>query len=206
MFNPRVLGGAVIKRASGSLLKALYRADELGGQLRDQVSDKLVALRDARRATRDAEVRPATISAPSKPAAARKPPPSGLGDPARPVQIFGRASCPWSGRALALIKRTGIEYAYFDLDGYGSDTVLRELKLETKQDSIPYVFVRGRFIGGYNALDELDRLGHLEYLALPENERPLHPMHGRIEVIPRRHDGERIPGEAGYSAPDAADS
>ena len=48
----------------------------------------------------------------------------------------------------ALIKRAGIEYAYFDLDGYGSDTVLRELKLETKQDSVPYVYVRGRFIGG----------------------------------------------------------
>jgi glutaredoxin 3 len=205
MFNPRALGGAVIKRASGKVLKALSRADELGGQLRDQVSDKLLSLRAARQAARDAEVQPRTSAAPFKPAAPRKAPPSGLGDPARAVQIFGRASCPWSGRALALIKRAGIEYAYFDLDGYGSDTVLRELKLETKQDTVPYVYVRGRFIGGYNALDELDRLGHLEYLALPENERLQHPMHGRIEVIPRRHDGERIPGEAGYSGPKTTD-
>jgi glutaredoxin len=205
MFNPRALGNAVIKRASGKVLKALSRADELGGQLRDQVTDKLVALRAARQAARDAGTPPEAASAHPKPAAAGKAPPSGLGDPARAVQIFGRASCPWSGRALALIKRTGIEYAYFDLDGYGSDKVTRELKVETKQDSIPYVYVRGRFIGGYNALDELDRLGHLEYLALPENERLRHPMHGRIEVIPRRHDGERIPGEAGYSAPETTD-
>ena len=202
MFNPRALGKAVIQRASGKVLEALSRADELGGQLRDQVSDKLVEWRGARQGPRSAEVQGATVSAPSTTAGPRKVPPSGLGDPVRAVQIFGRASCPWSGRALALIKRAGIEYAYFDLDGYGSDTVLRELKLETKQDSVPYVYVRGRFIGGYNALDELDRLGHLEYLALAEDERQRHPMHGRIEVIPRRHDGERIPGEAGYSPPD----
>ena len=202
MFNPRAVGKALIERASGKVLQALSRADELGGQLRDQVSDKLVELRETRRAARTAEVQPAAVSTRSQAAAPRKVPPAGLGDPARAVQIFGRASCPWSGRALALIKRAGIEYAYFDLDGYGSDAVLRELKVETKQDSVPYVFVRGRFIGGYNALDELDRFGHLEYLALPENERLLHPMHGRIEVMPRRHDGERIPGEAGYSPPE----
>jgi len=192
MLNPRALGKAALKRASGKVLEALSRADELGGQVRDKVSEKLADMKTARQAARAVEASPPL--APSKPASA-KAPPSGLGDPARAVQIFGRASCPWSGRAVALVKRAGADHAYFDLDGYGSDSVLRELKLETKQDSVPYVYVRGRFIGGYNALDELDRLGHLEYLALPENERRLHPMHGRIEVIPRLHDGERIPGD-----------
>ncbi len=72
--------------------------------------------------------------------------------------------------------------------------VLRELKQETKQDTVPYIFVRGRFIGGYNALDELQRLGQLEYLILSDAERAKHPMHGRIEVAPRRHDGKYFPG------------
>jgi glutaredoxin len=190
MLNPRALGRAAIKRASGKVLVALSRADELGGKWRGEVSQKLAELRAARQAPRPAAAEPRAVSAPAKAAAQ----PSGLGDPARAVQIFGRASCPWSGRALALVKRAAVEYAYFDLDGYGSDKVLRELKVETKQDTIPYVYVRGCFIGGYNALDELDRLGYLEYLTLSENERLLHPMHGRIEVTPRQHDGERIPG------------
>jgi glutaredoxin len=111
------------------------------------------------------------------------------------VQIFGRASCPWSGRAVALVERARLEHSYFDLSGYGSDAVLRELVQETKQDTVPYIYVRGRFIGGYNALDELYRLGQLEYLALPEGERAQHPLHGRVQVAPRQHDGERIPGE-----------
>jgi glutaredoxin len=191
MFNPRALGKAAIERASGKVLAALSRADELGGRLRDQVSGKLGELITAR-AT---QAQPSGVSSTSPPTTIPKVPASGLGDPGRAVQIFGRASCPWSGRALRLVERAQIEHAYFDLDGYGGDSVLRELKLETKQDTVPYVYVRGRFIGGYNALDELDRLGHLEYLALSASERARHPMHGRIEVIPRRHDGERIPGQ-----------
>lgn len=191
MLNPRALGKAAIQRASGKVLEALSRADELGGKLRDQVTEKLAEVKAARQAAR---AQPPIVSAPPKAAVIARAPPSGLGDPARAVQIFGRASCPWSGRAQALLERAGVAHTFFDLDGYGSDPVLRELKLETKQDSVPYVYVRGRFIGGYNALDELDRLGHLEYLTLSEQERSLHPMHGRIEVIPRQHDGERIPG------------
>ena len=195
MFDPRDLGKAALKRASGKLLDALSRADELGGKLRDQVSEKLAE----RSAAKQAGSVPATASAvatvPRTPAAVTKAPPPGLGDPARAVQIFGRASCPWSGRAVALVERARLEHSYFDLSGYGSDAVLRELVQETKQDTVPYIYVRGRFIGGYTALDELYRLGQLEYLALPEHERAQHPLHGRVEVAPRRHDGERIPGE-----------
>lgn len=194
MLKPRDLGKAALKRASGKFLGALSRADELGGKLRDQLTEKLAELSAAKQAARPAGPQFARAAVPAPVAPAIKAPPPGLGDPARAVQIFGRASCPWSGRAVALVERAGLEHSYFDLNGYGSDTVLRELTQETKQDTVPYVYVRGRFIGGYNALDELYRLGHLAYLALPETERAQHPLHGRIEVAPRRHDGERIPG------------
>lgn len=193
MFDPRDLGKAALKRASHKLLGALSRADELGGKLRDQVSERL-AERSAAKQTVRARVA-AVAPTPGAPAAMSKAPPPGLGDPARAVQIFGRASCPWSGRAVALVERVGLEHSYFDLSGYGSDAVLRELVQETKQDTVPYIYVRGRFIGGYNALDELHRLGQLEYLALPEPQRARHPLHGRIEVAPRHQGGERIPGE-----------
>ncbi len=197
MFNPRALGRAALERASGKVLGALSRADELGGKLYEQLGEKLAELSAARHAARTALAsEPAQTPVSGTPSPAVKTPAIGLGDPARAMQIFGRASCPWSGRARMLVERAGLEHSYFDLAGYGADQVLRELKQETKQDSVPYVYVRGRFIGGYNALDELSRLGHLEYLTLPEHERAQHPMHGRIEVLPRRHDGERIPGEA----------
>jgi glutaredoxin len=181
----RELGKQIFARASGKLTTALSRADEVGGKLRDRLSESL-----ARKST----LPPRNPPAPAVVREPVKPPPTGLGDPSRAVQVFGRASCPWSGRVLALLERARIEPSYFDLDGYGAESVLRELKLETKQDTVPYVFLRGRFIGGYNALDEVYRLGQLEYLTLPEHERAQHPLHGRVEIADRRHDGEHVPG------------
>jgi len=184
----RELGKKLLGRASGEVVRALSRADELGGKVRDRISEKLEELKTAT----PAKVPSAPVSAVQRTVV--KPPPAGLGDPARPAQVFGRRSCPWSGRALALLESNRIEHSYFDLDTYDGERVLRELKLETKQETVPYVYVRGRFIGGYNALDELQRLGQLEYLILSDQERARHPLHGRIEVLPRRHDGEHIPG------------
>jgi glutaredoxin len=186
----RELGKKLLGRASGEVVRALSRADELGGKVRDRLSEKLEAFK----APTAAKPAAAPVAASASPRPAVKPPPVGLGDPGRPAQVFGRRSCPWSGRVLALLESNRIEHSYFDLDTYGGESVLRELKLETKQDTVPYVFVRGRFIGGYNALDEIQRLGQLEYLVLSEADRARHPLHGRIEVAPRRHDGEHIPG------------
>ena len=184
----RELGKKLLEKASSKVGDALSRADVLGGKVRDRVVEKLAELKTA-------PPPPPIVKAPA-PVAARpvvKPPPAGLGDPGRPAQVFGRRSCPWSGRVLALLESNRIEHSYFDLDTYDGQSVLRELKLETKQDTVPYVFVRGRFIGGYNALDELQRLGQLEYLILSDAERARHPMHGRIEVAPRAP-GEHFPG------------
>ncbi len=186
----RERGKKLLERASGKVGEALSRADVLGGKVRDRVVEKLVALKEP---APPVTLRSPVTAPPPKPVA--KAPPMGLGDPGRAAQVFGRASCPWSGRVVALLESARIEHSYFDLDGYGSDSVLRELKLETKQDTVPYVFIRGRFLGGYNALDEIHRLGQLEYLSLSEADRARHPMHGRIEVAARTHDGERIPGE-----------
>jgi glutaredoxin len=184
----RELGKRLLERASGKVADALSRADELGGSVRDRVSEKLAALKSA--AAPPAPKAP--VSAAVRPAS--KAPPVGLGDPNRAAQVFGRRSCSWSGRVIALLESARIEHTYFELDSYGGEGVLRELKLETKQDTVPYVYLRGRFIGGYNALDEIQRLGQLDYLILSEADRERHPLHGRIEIAPRRHDGEYFPG------------
>jgi glutaredoxin len=185
----RELGKQLLVRASGKVAGALSRADVLGGKVRDRVAEKLEALK---KPTLPPLVPAAATTAPRAPL--EPPPPAGLGDPSRAAQVFGRASCPWSGRVVALLQSARVQYAYFDLDGYGSDTIVRELKLETKQDTVPYVYIRGRFIGGYNALDEIYRLGQLEYLTLSEADRAHHPLHGRIQIADRSHDGEHFPG------------
>jgi glutaredoxin len=166
---------------------------ELGKRLLERASSKVVNALSRATAKSSAAPSPLRVPAPAVPEAI-KTPPAGLGDSGRAAQVFGRRSCPWSGRVVALLQSARIEHSYFELDSYGGDGVLRELKLETKQDTVPYVYIRGRFIGGYNALDEMQRLGQLEYLVLPEAERARHPLHGRIEIAPRRHDGEHFPG------------
>ena len=189
----RDLGKKLLGRTSRTVGEALSRADELGGKLRDKLLDGLSERLAAGKNSAPPSVASVPIPRPSG-AAAVKPPAVGLGDPERPAQVFGRRSCPWSGRAVALLESARVQHSYFDLDAYGGESVLRELKLETHQDTVPYVYVRGRFIGGYNALDELQRLGQLEYLSLSEAERIRHPLHGRVEVAPRPRGGEHFPG------------
>ncbi len=182
----RELGKQILERASGKLTGALSRADELGGKLRERVAETLAA--------RQAPLPPRRVAVQSAAPATAVAPTSGLGDSTKAAQVFGRASCPWTGRVQALLEAARIEHTYFELDSYGGDSVLAELKRETKQDTVPFVYLRGRFIGGYNALDEIHRLGQLEYLTLAEADRAHHPLHGRIAVAPRQHDGEHFPG------------
>ena len=40
---------------------------------------------------------------------------------------------------------------------------------------MPYVYLRGEFVGGYNALDEIERLGQLDQRLLPREERAAGP-------------------------------
>ncbi len=112
----RELSKKLLEKASGKVGDALSRADVLGGKVRDRVVEKLAELKTA-----TAPPTPARPPAPVAPSPVVKPPPAGLGDPARPAQVFGRRSCPWSGRALALLERNGIEHTYFELAAYGSD-------------------------------------------------------------------------------------
>lgn len=107
------------------------------------------------------------------------------GDVRKAVQVFGARTCPWSSRALRLLKSEGIEPVYLDLDHEASRAMRDELRNETGQASVPYVFLRGEFIGGFDALDEICRLGQLGYFVLPEAERSKHPDHGKFAVAKR---------------------
>lgn len=124
------------------------------------------------------------------------PAPPRLGDPEKAAQIFGRHSCPWTGRAVALMEREGASFEFIDLDA-GENARLRSwLVAETKQNTNPYVFLRGRFVGGFNALDEIARLGQLAFEMMTPAERARQPSRVRIEVAPRDDNDRPPPGAA----------
>src|SRR5690606_23447654 len=94
-----------------------------------------------------------------------------LGSAEKPAEIFGPGTDPWTGRALQLLSDHQIEHTFVDLEDEANQKVEPRLIRQTGQNSPPYVFLRGEFIGGFNALSEIQRLGQLEVRSLPAEER-----------------------------------
>jgi len=187
-----------LKEAGERILDAADRADERGGELRDQIKEKL---RNSRRLTHlkkalsvplatkpnaqgETDQAAATPVTPSR----SEPEVFSYGDVRKAAQVFGARSCSWSGRSIRLLESAGVQATYLDVDRPGSGPIREELRMETGQHTVTYIYLRGEFIGGFNALDEIYRLGQLPYLLLPESERQQHPDHGRVEIAPRKRD------------------
>ena len=208
-------------QATTKLLAVLNRADELGGELRDYVQDKmandpryasardrlarLLGRRDAPRPAAPSPARPPAPAAPA-PAAAAAPPAAaptqskskGFGDPSIKAQIFGKRSCPWSGRAISLLERHKVDFDFVDLEEPEHEAKLAPLSQETHQNTVPYVYLRGVFIGGFNALSEVERLGQLEVALMSKEELTRAPAHLRsVEIVPRPNTDEVAPAELG---------
>ncbi len=115
------------------------------------------------------------------------------GDATIAVQVYGKRSCPWSGRAVRLLEDRDIEHVFVDLDDSENAEFSGRLVAETKQNSVPYIFVRGEFVGGFNALDELDRLGQLEARIATESGESSERIN--VEVAKRPNTDEVAPGE-----------
>jgi len=175
------------------LLSAADHLDERAGELRDEVKRTVKESRRLQRlrtVLQDPEPldppRSAVAGVRSKQEIAEAMRSSfSYGDEGKQAQVFGGRGCPWTGRALLLLEQAGVETAHVDLDHAASGPMREELSVETGQMTVPYVFLRGRFVGGYNALDEIQRLGHLEYLTLTSSEQLAHPDHGRFGIAER---------------------
>lgn len=175
------LGQRVLSRSALRLTSAVNAVtDDLKGGLRE-----LLAPSDADRSE----------GAPD-PAPPVKPDLPKLGDPDKPAQIFGTQSCPWTGRALALLEREGAPFEFVDLDAAENATLCAWLVADTKQNTNPYIFLRGRFIGGFNALDEITRLGQLKHEMLTAAERAQQTSRVRIEIATRDDSNRPPPGES----------
>lgn len=127
----------------------------------------------------------ATSTTPDAPAT----PEPELGDPEIPVQIYGRMSCPFTQRALRLLETRDIEHVYTELARPGGYALVPRLTRETGQRTVPYVYLRGRFVGGYDALDEIERLGQLDEMIKTDTEREASAGSRRVQIrIPPRND------------------
>jgi len=200
-------------QATQKVLGALNRADEIGGEIRDYLQDKVatdpryvaarkrvasllgkryeskveVAQKAQVKAEKTAAVAAVTTEKKTK----------SLGDPAIKAQIYGKRSCPWSGRAITLLERHKVDFDFVDLEEPEHEAKQIPLALETKQNTVPYVYLRGRFIGGFNALSEVERLGQLEVALMSKEELAASPAHQRaVEIVPRPNTDEVAPAES----------
>jgi glutaredoxin len=202
--------------ATKGVLGALNRADEIGGEVRDFIQDKVltddryVAMRKRVNEMRGksytskteqeeeaADVARAVAEAAPPPAAEVVEEEVGLGDPGLPAQVYGKESCPWSGRARTLLDKLNVDYDFIDLDEDENMYLSDKLIPETRQNTVPFVYVRGEFVGGFNALSELARLGQLEYaLMSPEEKANANPALKKVVITARPNSDETAPGEA----------
>jgi glutaredoxin len=202
------------KQATERVLNALNRADEIGGEVRDFIQDRMTTdprYIKARKAmakllgreyvSRDEAAKQATAAEAKRKAQAAPTPVAkkhdaaiGFGDPELKAQIFGKKSCPWTGRAITLLERHKLDYDYIDLEEPEHEAKLVPLTIETKQHTVPFVYLRGQFIGGFNALAEIERLGQLEFALMSKAEREAAPAHvKKVEIVPRPNTDEVVP-------------
>jgi glutaredoxin len=205
------------QQATEKVLSALNRADEIGGEVRDYLQEKVATdpryvsarKRIAKLFGRDYESRvevqtKAQVHAEKVAATAAttvvKKQDTGFGDPTVKAQVFGKKSCPWSGRAITLLERHKVDFDFVDLEEPEHEAKLTGLVLETKQNTVPYIYLRGAFVGGFNALSEVERLGQLEVLLMTAEERKNAPAHLRgVEIVARPNTDEVAPADADTS-------
>ena len=76
----------------------------------------------------------------------------------------GGAWCPWSQRALRILRTLGIPHQVTTISG---DAAFGALEQRTGSGLLPQVFIEGQFIGGYDELADLQGRGGLERLRQP---------------------------------------
>ncbi|MEM9491061.1 MAG: glutaredoxin domain-containing protein [Myxococcota bacterium] len=203
------------KKVLQSVLSGLNRADEIGGEVRDFITDRVLvderyikvrkriaALRGneyisrAESAAAEAQREQARAAAAPPPAASVPKRKQALGNPELPAQIYGKDSCPWTGRAIRLLEDIKVDYDYLELDEPDNEKYVNQLAAETRQNTVPFIYIRGEFVGGFNALSELQRAGKLEYLLMtPEERKKANPALAKLTITPRPNSDEVSPGE-----------
>lgn len=79
------------------------------------------------------------------------------------VEIYTWSTCPFCIRALALLKRKGVEFQEYCLDGdhQGKEAMAARAN---GRSSVPQIFINDQSIGGCNELYALESEGKLDQL------------------------------------------
>jgi glutaredoxin-related protein len=82
-----------------------------------------------------------------------------------PVVVVGMSANPFPRKARRLLDEAGIAHRYLEYGGYLSQWRRRNaLKMWTGWPTLPMIFVRGVFVGGFQDLKRLHDSGELKRL------------------------------------------
>lgn len=79
------------------------------------------------------------------------------------VVIYSTTVCPYCVRAKQLLERKGITYKEINLSNEAPEARI-ELMQRTNHRTVPQIFIKDQFIGGFDQLYALEREGKLEEL------------------------------------------
>ncbi len=77
------------------------------------------------------------------------------------VTIYSTSVCPYCVRAKQLLTRKGVLYHEIDLSREPAE-VRAELMQRTKQRTVPQIFIKNVFVGGFDQLYALEQQGELD--------------------------------------------
>ena len=82
----------------------------------------------------------------------------GIISPKKQVKIFIIPDCPWSARAIRILRTLQVEH---EIEIIKNDDDFKSLNKITNYNSFPQIFINDEFIGGYSELAELHSSGKL---------------------------------------------
>ena len=84
------------------------------------------------------------------------------------VEIYSASTCPYCVRAMALLRRKGVDFevhrVWLVLGWLVPTTTLKEMKARSGRDTVPQIFIDGHHVGGCDDLVALDKEGRLDAL------------------------------------------
>ena len=66
------------------------------------------------------------------------------------IVVYSKAKCPYCTKATALLEHKKVQY--YEIDITWDEERTQKLAMETNVRTVPYIFVDGKYIGGYSDL------------------------------------------------------
>lgn len=82
---------------------------------------------------------------------------------AKHVVLYTKSGCRYCQMAESLLDKYGIRHNLFDISH--NEDLQKKLLEQTGQNTVPYIFIKGDFIGGYSNLMEMANSGELADIA-----------------------------------------